>query len=75
MNQDQPDDTPQPFGDCGKRRYPDKKAAISAINAAWKRRGRGRRPKTELRAYHCHECGGWHITHQTRFHREPLRSA
>lgn len=47
-----------------KKRYPDKKTAVSAINFAWKRRQRKHRPKTDLRAYHCPDCNSWHLTHK-----------
>jgi hypothetical protein len=48
-----------------KIRYPDKKAARTAINCALRRRRK--RPET-LRAYACPFCEGWHLTHQ------PLRA-
>lgn len=46
---------------CGKLRYPDKKAAVTQINRLKKVRGRHGRPEW-LRAYHCDDCNGWHIT-------------
>lgn len=46
---------------CGKNRYQDKKAAVSEINRLKKVRGRHGRPEW-LRAYHCDDCNGWHIT-------------
>ena len=50
-----------------KYRYRDKKSAVSAINE--RERGRrnnrhNRRPPGSLRAYHCPDCLGWHITHK-----------
>lgn len=52
--------------ECRKRRYPDKKSAVSEINERttgghW--RSRRNRPAF-LRAYHCDRCGGWHLTHK-----------
>lgn len=48
---------------CGKYRYPDKKAALSARNLRL-RGGRNRRRNRpeNLRAYPCPRCGGWHLT-------------
>lgn len=48
------------MSDCGKHRYPSKKDALTAKNAALKRRHN--RPK-QLRAYPCPQCRGWHLTH------------
>lgn len=44
----------------GKRRYADKRAAVSEINFIFKRRHRHRPER--LRAYPCKHCGGWHLT-------------
>lgn len=46
---------------CGKRAYPDKKAAVSQINLSMKLRGRHGRAMA-LRAYHCPACGKYHLT-------------
>jgi hypothetical protein len=46
---------------CGKNRYPDKKSARTALNACLRQRGRHGRPEW-LRAYHCPDCLGWHLT-------------
>lgn len=46
-----------------KRRYEDKRAAQTALNAFEKKRGRHGRPD-QLRAYACPECQGWHLTKQ-----------
>ena len=59
------------MNDCGKTRYPDKKAALSAINYRARRRhdhGHGRHNTSRrgkekaLRAYPCPDCRGWHLT-------------
>lgn len=58
---------PPPPQLCGKLRYPDKKAAQTAINSRTTGRQRQRRHRPErdqLRAYPCHVCHGWHITHK-----------
>lgn len=58
------------MNDCGKKRYPDKKTALSAANFRLHRRGgtgnrkAPRRGKVKaLRAYPCPDCHGWHLTH------------
>jgi hypothetical protein len=50
---------------CGKRRYPDRKAAQSAINLLLRRRGRHGIPEA-LRSYPCPQCRGWHLTKKVR---------
>ena len=45
----------------GKTFYPDKKAAVTALNHQKKNRGRHGRPDG-LRAYPCPYCRGWHLT-------------
>ncbi len=47
---------------CGKSRYPDKRAAQSAMNA----RMRSHNRPDHLRIYACPICRGWHMTHGTR---------
>lgn len=54
---------------CGKTRYPDKRAAVSQINLNRPNRGRRGRAET-LRAYHCEQCGGWHLTKQPLYEHE-----
>lgn len=50
------------FRECeSKRRYADKKAAVSQINAHKPNRGRHSRPEY-LHAYHCTFCNGWHLS-------------
>lgn len=48
---------------CGKHRYPDKRAALTMLNSTRRLRGRHGRAMA-LRAYHCEDCGGWHLTKQ-----------
>jgi hypothetical protein len=43
---------------CGKRRYPNRRAAEEVRRRAEAREGR------ELRVYFCSSCGGWHLTSQ-----------
>ena len=45
--------------DCGKNRYPDKKAAITAIGL---RLPSGRNAPNDRKAYACPRCHGWHLT-------------
>lgn len=45
---------------CAKCVYPSKRDALTALNAALKRRRH--RPEC-LRAYPCAACNGWHLTH------------
>lgn len=47
---------------CDKAVYPDKKAAVSAMNVIL-RDHRRNRPR-HLRAYWCDGCRGWHLTKQ-----------
>jgi hypothetical protein len=46
---------------CGKNGYPDKRAAITAMNAALSRR---RNRPDYLRPYFCDRCRKWHLTHK-----------
>lgn len=46
---------------ASKRFFPDKRAAVSAMKVAMKKRGRHGRAEA-LRAYACGNCGGWHHT-------------
>ena len=50
---------------CRKHTYWTKRDSLTARNAAFNRRHK--RPEF-LRAYACHHCQGWHLTHQ------PLRT-
>ncbi|GGW99072.1 hypothetical protein [Streptomyces chartreusis] len=45
----------------GKRPYPSKQAARTAIASANRRRD-PRRQRREHRAYHCASCNAWHLT-------------
>jgi hypothetical protein len=45
-----------------KHRYPDKRAAVSAMARCLRLRGRHGRAGA-LRAYPCPICRGWHLTH------------
>jgi hypothetical protein len=45
-----------------KNRYPTKKAARTAINAAMRRR---RKRPEHLREYQCPVCNGYHLTHKS----------
>ncbi|HEY8898913.1 MAG TPA: hypothetical protein VIM61_00660 [Chthoniobacterales bacterium] len=45
-----------------KNRYPTKKAARTAINAALRRR---RKRPEHLREYQCPVCNGYHLTHKS----------
>lgn len=46
----------------GKFRYADKKAVQTFLNQ-FHRTSRGRHGRPEkLRAYHCPDCNGWHVT-------------
>lgn len=47
---------------AAKRYFSDKKAAVTALKLALKKRDRHGRAE-KLRAYHC-RCGGWHFTKQ-----------
>jgi len=47
----------------GKRRFADKRAAVSALKLAMKKRGRHGRAE-KLRIYDCPHCGGKHFTKQ-----------
>ena len=58
---------------CDKRSYPDKRAAVSAINALMTAERRHRRPDM-LKAYPCSKCRGWHITHRNRPDRKRTRA-
>lgn len=51
-------------GEClNKKRYDDKKAAMSELNLRVAGRSRRRRGKpVSLRAYACPHCRGWHLT-------------
>jgi hypothetical protein len=53
----------------GKRAYADEKTCVEAIERAWRSKNwqakHGQMPK---RAYHCEDCGWWHMTSRT----EPL---
>lgn len=51
--------------ECGKMRYDDKKSAITQMNFCLRRRGRHGRAQ-KLRAYHCPDCNGWHLTKQVK---------
>lgn len=52
---------------CSKRTYSDKRNALTAINARTTgRRGNRRNRPTFLRAYYCHDCRGWHLSHGRR---------
>lgn len=44
----------------GKRSYPGKGAALSALHAA-RRRRRRRTNRREIKAYLCEACGLWHL--------------
>jgi hypothetical protein len=46
---------------CGKRRYMNKRDAITSRNHQLRKRGRHSRPM-DLRAYPCPSCKGWHLT-------------
>lgn len=50
----------------GKARYRDRVAAMLTMAGAQRKDG-SRRPKVEVRAYRCGECGGgWHLTSRAR---------
>jgi hypothetical protein len=49
------------FCSGGKMSYPDKKAALSELNALHKT---GRKKTERLRAYYCSQCSAWHLTKQ-----------
>lgn len=44
---------------CGKRCYPDKRAAVTMASVRMRSR---RCPPAQLRAYYCDYCHGWHLT-------------
>jgi hypothetical protein len=47
----------------GKRPYPTKAAARTALASATRRNPH--RQRRESRAYRCHTCNAWHLTSQT----------
>ncbi len=63
MRRGRPIDIVSILGDCGKKRYPNKRAADEA--ADWQTRFAAERSETlELRVYECKNswCKGWHLT-------------
>ncbi len=59
--------TPTTVQTCGKTRYPDRKAAQSAINLFNRsKRGRHGRPES-VRSYACPNCHGWHLTKREEY--------
>lgn len=49
---------------CGKYRYTDKRAALTAANYRRHDHRRKRGKTKHLRAYECPDCGGWHLSHK-----------
>lgn len=50
-------------GVCGKKRYADKRTALTVANQRGRREfGRRRGKVKHLRAYACPECEGWHLS-------------
>jgi hypothetical protein len=56
-----PDSQDSDFCSGEKVSYPDKKAALSELNAL---RKSGRKKTERLRAYYCAQCSAWHLTKQ-----------
>lgn len=50
--------------ESGKRRFPDKRAALSALHTAQQNRAEGQARRRECRVYRCGACRGWHMTSQ-----------
>lgn len=50
--------------DTGKRRFPDKEAAASALRSAQSFARQGDANSRECRVYACGKCHGWHLTSQ-----------
>lgn len=50
--------------DCGKNRYEDKRAALSAMRRCLQRHGHGR--PDDLEIYPCPRCRGWHLSSRKR---------
>ena len=58
---------------CNKTIYPDKRAALTSLHRAERRR---RNPAAgKLRAYQCEDCRGWHLTRQPAEERADAASA
>lgn len=53
----------EPLPDCnGKKRYPDKKTAVTALNFMMNGMAQNRHRPEYLRFYYCEECNGYHLT-------------
>ena len=71
-----------PLSTCptGKIRFPDHRAAVSALHKAATERNFARQDgqatnRHEVRSYSCKECNGWHLTSQPKRDKEHSAAA